>query len=179
MRKGDRFQATPFHLFRTSVCCLFLNSAANGWRKHLVLTPPNTPWWWLTSRRPMLMKGIWQMQVMEEEEESVANTEAQIPVSKAHETVCFISTGPSLFVSMLCVKTTCNSKKNSTHFLSLTRLINTFTHSLSFVSVVVITHSDQKQLEGGKGLFVSFFQVTVHPWKDVSIGAPARTWCSN
>lgn len=33
------------------------------------------------------MKGIWQMQVIEEEEESVANTEAQIPVSMAHGTV--------------------------------------------------------------------------------------------
>lgn len=114
--KGERFQAIPFHLFHTFVRGLFLNSVANGWRKHSVLTPPNTPGSWLTSRRPVLMKGIWQVQVMEEEEESVANTEAQIPVSMAHGTVCFIPTAPTLFVSVLCAKTTYNSQNNSTLF---------------------------------------------------------------
>lgn len=53
----------------------------------------------------MLTKGTWQVQVVEEGEESVANTETQIPVSKALGDVCYIPCRATIVcISAMCEK---------------------------------------------------------------------------
>lgn len=178
MRKGREISSYSVS-FISPLCSLLIFKLSRKWMKKALSTH--------ATKHPWLMADLTQTRV---DERYLANagyrgrgrkcckhwsTDSGIYGSRD----CFIPTAPSLFVSVLCAKTTYNSQNNSTLFFSLTRLINTFTHSPSSVSVTVITHSDQKRLGGGKGLFVSSFQVTVHPWKDVSPGAQARTWCRN